>query len=178
MDENDGLVCKERSLGDLMGHFTSDMQGGQYNYVRFQQNRMQPSQRVGHGYPNENIDPAIRNQRNFLFSDNYQSNSSGHFILNSGHDMLPTMIDVGGGNYVVYGSPNAQLNQNIQNMHFIKKANGTLPRYNDYGMEYPASDYNLLRGLSPPTHSGVQYPQHNTGIKSINHYNSLTTIPK
>ncbi|KAL0276854.1 UNVERIFIED_CONTAM: hypothetical protein PYX00_004331 [Menopon gallinae] len=162
MDENEGLACKERSLGDLMGHFTSDIQGGQYNYMRFQQNRMQPPQRMGHGYPNENIDPAIRSQRNILFPESYQSNSGGHFILNSGNDILPTMIDVGGGNYVVYGSPNAQMNQNIQNMHFIKKTNGTLTRFNDYGMEYPGNDYNLMRGLSPQTHSGAQYPQHNT----------------
>lgn len=161
MEENDNLAYKDRSLDELIGHLASDMQGdGQYNQIRYPQSSAPPTQLIGQDYPNENIDPSFLPRRNVYYQDNYQ-NQSLPFILNpQREDVMPGMVDMRGGDYVIFGTPHAQKNQNGHNLNFINKTNGTLTGFNDYGMEYSGADYNLFSGISTQRHPPVpQFPR-------------------
>lgn len=161
MEENDTLSFKDRTLDELIGHLASDVQGdGQFNHLRFTPSNTPPVSRISPEFSNE-IPQNFTPQRNLFFQENYQSHQRGSlpFIFNTREDVLPAMVDVGGGNYVVYETANAQRNQNMPNVHFIKKTNGTLSGFNDYGVEYTGMDYNLFQGVSPQRHSVSQYHQ-------------------
>lgn len=160
MDENDSLAFKDRTLDEIIEHLASDIQGdNQFNHMRFTPSTTPPATRVNQDFPNE-VQQNFIPQRNLFFQENYQSHQRGSlpFIFNTREDVLPAMVDVGGGNYVVYETVNAQKNQNVPNVNFMKKTNGTLSGFNDYGVEYKGMDYNLFQGMSPQRHA-PQYHQ-------------------
>ncbi|KAK6639803.1 hypothetical protein RUM43_008078 [Polyplax serrata] len=171
MEDNDNLAFKERSLDELIGHLASDMQGdGQYNHMRFPQGSTPSTQCIGpESYPNENLNPAFLQRHNVYFQDNYQNHQrdSHPFILNPPReDLMPGMVDMRGGDYVIFGSQHPQKSHNGHSMNYMNKTNGTLTGFNNYGMEFPTTDYNLFSGISPPRHQMVPQFSHNQDTNS------------
>ena len=171
MDDKDNLAYRELSLDELIGHLASDVQrDSQYNHIRFPPTGPHPTQRFEPNYTNENCDPAFLQRRNVYFQDNYQNHQreTMPFIINSHREeVMPNMIDMRGGDYVIFGPSHAQKNQNDHNLNFINKTNGTLSGFNDYGVEYTGPNYNLFSGISAQRHHSVPQFSHNAGVKNI-----------
>lgn len=164
MEDDDNLVFKDGSLDELISHLASDIQGDrQFNHIRFPQTSATTTQRMGPEFSNENVDPAFLQRRNVYFHDNYQNHHHQEqlsFMLNPPReDVMPGIMSMHGGDYVIFGTPNAQNTQSVHNLHYLNKTNGTLTGFNDYGVEYTGSDYNLFSGISPQRDSTVpQFP--------------------
>lgn len=92
----------------------------------------------------------IQPRSNLFFREQYPAGSSTSdslpFMFNTREDVLPTMVGMGGGNFMVYGTSNADRNMSVPNhMSYHNATNGNLSGLNNFMSDY-SSDYNLFRG--------------------------------
>jgi hypothetical protein len=141
--EEDNTENRKPTLEHLMGQISPDFQNSNTQYQNYGYS-VPNSPTVNHIWNDYNLDESPNTnfvQSNQYLHDNFQchNRSSLPFIFNTVDNVLPAMVDVGGGNFVVYGTNNHR-NTTSYNLNNINK--------NDF--ETSASDYNLFQENVPP----------------------------
>lgn len=131
MANSENLDYKKRSVNEILEQLNAGPQFCERNYPNV-------------AYP---TDAGFAQQRgNLYFPEQFpqtETRSTLPFVFNTREDVMPTMVGMGGGNFMVYGTPNVERNV-PNNVNYVNKTNGM----NNYPVDYSA-DYTLFsRGIN------------------------------
>lgn len=120
MANNENLDYKKRSVNQILEQLNADSQFSERSFPNVP-------------YASESF---TQPRGNLYFPEQYpqtETRSTLPFVFNTREDVMPTMVGMGGGNFMVYGTPT--LERNVPN-NFVNKTNGMNNYHGDYSADY------------------------------------------